>query len=159
MKNMHVCKWHVIDLNTFPDSHLWILNEIWQRVIEFIVPGDWARLCHGDKHHCGNQMETTRIPEHSNLGALRAAGVYMQTHTGRCSQMLKQKETSPARKMERKQDGMRTSGQRSKCEVSDVCVSHQHFSKCNHTFNISPPQKQSRNETRERSNLQPMSCV
>lgn len=29
--------------------------------------------------------------------------------------------------MERKQDGKRASGQRSKCEVSDVCVSHNIF--------------------------------
>lgn len=86
----------VINPHTFLDSHLCGLRKekkICQQGIEFIVPGDCTR--HRDKHHYGNQRETTRIAELSNLSPQRTARVYVHIQT--------KNEITIGRKQNRKQ--------------------------------------------------------
>ena len=77
---------HAVTLHTFPNFQSITARSHLIHIIIFIIPGNNTRLCHGDKHHDGNQAETTMIQEHSNSGSEKAKGVYTETHTDKQTQ-------------------------------------------------------------------------
>lgn len=88
--------------------------------------GDCARLCHRDKHYYGNQRETTRNLERSNLGAEKEAGVCIHTHAHKSGSNAER--SMQASKTERKRVRRRERRQRNTREASGMRVCAAGFS-------------------------------